>query len=452
MFLKSFQKFESSRYLFREGGPELGGGIEAEGEAPSRGDESQEGNLDDRAAAAGARVDARVDAVASGVGADAGEALAAEAPSRDEVALGEVEADADRQVSGVRDELAEGLQSEGIAVVETAEVGPTAVDAAEHVRLGEEMERLSKRNAWKGVEAAYQDMLGLNGVELTYDDHFLAAQAARALGNAGDVVDRLEAAQAIDVTDEVTEWLGDLERNYSGVRLGVDSKYKGDSTLKVAVMPFAPDQRAAIDTAMAQIAETGSYDGPLPAGEYTLGDQTFVVEAGKPLQTVNLLSDKFSEDFALMEQALYGNFDFMKKAGGRNNWQAVEAEFAKAEPLLKKFAERGVSFRYQDGLYDYAAQAARALGNLDDVYARLQHAGDSQRIKEWIADIDGHYAQAELSLPRRSEFKPVEGMPAAPDQRAAIEGAQAALAEKGKFKGLLPRGEYIAGDERIVVS
>ena len=37
-----------------------------------------------------------------------------------------------------------------------------------------------------------------------------------------------------------------------------------------AVMPFAGDQRVSIERARAQIMETGSFSGLLPAGAYTL--------------------------------------------------------------------------------------------------------------------------------------------------------------------------------------
>ena len=47
-----------------------------------------------------------------------------------------------------------------------------------------------------------------------------------------------------------------------------------------AVMPFAGDQRVSIERARAQIMETGSFSGMLPAGAYTLGTESFAVIAG----------------------------------------------------------------------------------------------------------------------------------------------------------------------------
>ena len=49
---------------------------------------------------------------------------------------------------------------------------------AEHVRLADEMSKLAKRGAWRGVDRSYRAMLELQrkDVVLQYADHFLAAQ------------------------------------------------------------------------------------------------------------------------------------------------------------------------------------------------------------------------------------------------------------------------------------
>jgi hypothetical protein len=162
------------------------------------------------------------------------------------------------------------------------------VEDAEHIRLTEEMRRLSKRNAWKGVEAAFVELEQLRdkrGVELSYEDYWLGAQSARAMGDINAVYNRLKAAAKADGTREVIEWLSDLDANYGQVTL--ESKKKEEVTLTPAAMPFAPDQRAAIEAAQALIASDGEYQGLLPKGAYTFGPEAITVEAGgEPIELV----------------------------------------------------------------------------------------------------------------------------------------------------------------------
>jgi hypothetical protein len=162
------------------------------------------------------------------------------------------------------------------------------VEEAEHIRLTEEMRRLSKRNAWKGVEAAFVELEQLRDkrdVELSYEDYWLGAQSARAMGDINAVYNRLKLAAKADGTREVIEWLSDLDTNYGQVVL--ESKKKEVVALTPAAMPFAPDQRAAIEAAQAQVAEGGEYSGLLPKGAYTFGPESITVVAGAdPIELV----------------------------------------------------------------------------------------------------------------------------------------------------------------------
>ncbi len=162
------------------------------------------------------------------------------------------------------------------------------VEDAEHIRLTEEMRRLSKRNAWKGVEAAFLELEVLRDkrdVVLTYEDYWLGAQSARAMGDINAVYGRLKLAAKVEGSREVIEWLSDLDGNYGQVDIA--SKKKADVTLTPAAMPFAPDQRAAIEAAQAAVVEEGEYEGLLPKGEYSFGPETINVEAGgEPIELV----------------------------------------------------------------------------------------------------------------------------------------------------------------------
>lgn len=160
----------------------------------------------------------------------------------------------------------------------------------EHVRLADEMTKLAKRGAWRGVDRSYRAMIELQrkDVVLDYGDHFLAAQAARELGNVTLVYRRLLLARDVDARDEVKNWISDIMRQYGEVELIIPDRYKGEANLAVAVMPLQPDQRSTIGMAQQRVTEGRSYNGLLPAGEYTFGPHTFTVLAGGSTIILNL--------------------------------------------------------------------------------------------------------------------------------------------------------------------
>lgn len=154
---------------------------------------------------------------------------------------------------------------------------------AEHTRLTDEMKRLSSRNAWKGVDDAYRRLEAVaasEGIQLTYRDHYFGASAAREIGDINALYTRLQRALAVERTEEVEGWLADLNQNYGQVRLKFDPKYPGERVLTISEMPFDPAQRRVIEVAQLSLEETRAYDGILPIGAYTFGDQSFKVEAG----------------------------------------------------------------------------------------------------------------------------------------------------------------------------
>lgn len=138
---------------------------------------------------------------------------------------------------------------------------------AEYVRLSNQMAKLAARNAWSGVERTYLELLAL-GWDIGFDDHVSGAHAARDMGNITAVKRRLIAATEIREDDDITDWLFEIDGNYGRVNVAAD---KGKAELLAKVMPFSPDHRKAIEFAILQVAETGSYDGLLPAGDYSFG-------------------------------------------------------------------------------------------------------------------------------------------------------------------------------------
>jgi hypothetical protein len=151
---------------------------------------------------------------------------------------------------------------------------------AEHKRLAEEMRTLAARGAWRGVDASYGKMVLLEkkGVVLTVEDHLLAAQAARDLGNITALYRRLQAAAAAPggaANSEVENSLKELRASFGEVKLGVDPKFPPGAQLNIAVQPFQADQRNAIAVAQGALTQEGAYAGLLPYGKYTFGPLEF---------------------------------------------------------------------------------------------------------------------------------------------------------------------------------
>ncbi len=154
---------------------------------------------------------------------------------------------------------------------------PADRSQAEHLRLSGELDQLSQRQFWSGVNRKFAELEKL-GVDLTYDDLLHGAHSARALGDMSAAYSRLKRAARLDGTKEVMDWLYAIDMHYGSVELLRNPK-KGD-VLSAAEMPFDPDQRAAVELAVATVADTGSYMGMLPRGSYTFAGQEFTVQPG----------------------------------------------------------------------------------------------------------------------------------------------------------------------------
>lgn len=152
-----------------------------------------------------------------------------------------------------------------------------ACDRAEFQRLSGEQTKLAQRNAWSGVERTY-DRLRDTGCDLTFDQHQLAAEAARVRGKSADQYERLQVALAVREDAAARAQLAALEENYGRVVI------KGDARRPPALtrdpLPFAPDQRKSIEWAQTVLAETGRFEGLLPAGTYEVGASTLKVYPG----------------------------------------------------------------------------------------------------------------------------------------------------------------------------
>lgn len=156
------------------------------------------------------------------------------------------------------------------------EVKPIVPDPAEYTRLSQELEVLTSKNAWAGVERTFHELL-TTGVEPSSLDWYRGAQSARAMGDTGEARARLERAKGQGDGDErsIVELLWDIDTRYGRVFLACDpGSY---ITLRAEAMPFDPDLRRSIEFAQGRIRETCSFDGMLPAGRYSFFEQTVEV-------------------------------------------------------------------------------------------------------------------------------------------------------------------------------
>jgi len=144
------------------------------------------------------------------------------------------------------------------------------------------MGSMAEQGLWPGVERAYERMLALDDIQIPYDAHYTAAQAARARGDMAAALERLERAATLKRPPGLSGWLEELEGQYGRVEIGCSARKPPE--LRPDVAPLHPDMRAQIDLAREQITTSCSFKGLLPAGGYSLGKRTFEVVPGMTLR------------------------------------------------------------------------------------------------------------------------------------------------------------------------
>ena len=149
---------------------------------------------------------------------------------------------------------------------------------AELTRLVDDLDSLAERQIWSGVERRYEQILALDDVQIPMEVHLQAAQAAQASGDMGKVLDRLNRAQSLSETEDITNWIREIEENYGQVELSVAGARS--AALSIREMPFAPDQRQQVELAIAAMEADGFFLGMLPSGWYDLEGKAFEVNPG----------------------------------------------------------------------------------------------------------------------------------------------------------------------------
>lgn len=167
------------------------------------------------------------------------------------------------------------------------------VEAAEHVRVSEEMRKLAQRGNWGAVEDQFKVLEGLEskGEPLTVSELELGAKAARTLGNIAAAYDRLQRGAKAGGSPEIIQSLDEINANFGPARINVDPKYIGDRVLTAKSALMLPEEFAAVSYANSVLVN-GSFDGLLPKGDYTVANQSFSVAAGGAASPVTLAPDK----------------------------------------------------------------------------------------------------------------------------------------------------------------
>lgn len=160
-----------------------------------------------------------------------------------------------------------------------------ACDAAEKLRLSQEISRLAAKNAWSGVERSYEALLATK-CELGFEQYWLGAESARYLGKTWEQYERLNQAKQIDAQPQLLESIAAIENNYG--RVDIKGDPRRPPTLTLAEMPFAPDQRKAVEWAQQVVVNTGMFHGMLPFGAYDVGGVAFTAAAGDTFQVVTV--------------------------------------------------------------------------------------------------------------------------------------------------------------------
>ena len=147
---------------------------------------------------------------------------------------------------------------------------------AEYFRLAQELEKLTSRNAWGGVERTYLALVA-TGIAPTFENYIAGAQSARATGDISGSRERLMAATELHEDKEILDWLWDIDSNYGKVFLACLPNARSPITLATSTMPFDPAMGNAVRYAIAQIDEACVFDGYLPKGDYTFGTKAVSV-------------------------------------------------------------------------------------------------------------------------------------------------------------------------------
>ena len=159
---------------------------------------------------------------------------------------------------------------------------------AERVRLSEDMARMAKRGNWRAVDKKYRQIAALRKVDIPFEDHMMGAQASFNLGDIASTRQRIVLALDVQENEEALQWLEGIDAAFVSIDISIDNSYDGDRELKMAELPFMPEEQDAYNRAKRILADKGQFAGMLPVGEYSIGETAFLIAAGEEPEPVRI--------------------------------------------------------------------------------------------------------------------------------------------------------------------
>ncbi len=151
-----------------------------------------------------------------------------------------------------------------------------AADDPEVRRLAQSMDKLAQKNAWDGVERAYEQIEGLGGTS-NRATVSLGAEAARNRGDVSAHLARLKTAQDLSGEPDTASAIASVRGEFGS--LAIVCRASDCPAVVPVVEPFRPDLKNAIAFANAGLTDKGKFEGYLPVGSYAFGHQNFEVFA-----------------------------------------------------------------------------------------------------------------------------------------------------------------------------
>jgi hypothetical protein len=165
----------------------------------------------------------------------------------------------------------------GLAWAGASDANVDAETTAEVRRLGDEIERLVQKGAWKGVERKYMQAKK-TGAELSAAMHRAGARSSLLRGDATEARLRLLDAYEQERDPEVLAWLTTFSRQYTTVQLRADP----GAELQVERRHFDQERARVVDRAAELLAGEGAFEGLLPMGRYRVGAFWFTIGEDHP--------------------------------------------------------------------------------------------------------------------------------------------------------------------------
>lgn len=375
------------------------------------------------------------------------------------------------------------------------EIAKTELEAVTLPPPGTDLAETSGTIDLDKLEEAYEKAMAAveKGAVATPKVYERGASVARNRGDIGAYFARKEKQKGLlelypSAAADVQREMNETQNIYGKVTFTFPEGYTGEDAVRDLALKVSPGSRfndtdhpndaAAFAYAQDQILHsTGtSVEVYLPVtGRYTMnGGKDFTVgnvTNNPDGKTINVASDGTATEVipgaapAIQEAAPDINTsEFVRLSeemailAKRNAWTGVNDNYV----LAMAVKPEGVMAPNELHVQYLGAQAARALGHIEDVFDRLNkacalqdNANATDRIDSlrWLEDLKTSYGKVAISVEGKGPHElSAKLLPFAPDKRSAIEGAQNAIRDaRGLVEWHLPVGEYTLDGKTFTV-